>query len=109
MMGGYATSISPQFLSASTASISTRPTSPSPEVGNLIDLGQDGPVATSKDFDCIVLYDFEMDEDDRLDVKRGTVLRVTQDEDYLDQDWWYATTTDDFRSGWIPINYCKKL
>lgn len=109
MMGGYDTSISPQFLSASIASTTTRTTSPSPEVGNLIDLEQDGPVTTSKDFDCIVLYDFEMDEDDRLDVKRGTILRVTQDENYLDQDWWYATTTDDFRSGWVPINYCKKL
>ncbi|GAN04312.1 hypothetical protein MAM1_0060c03772 [Mucor ambiguus] len=105
---GGTSSPSPQFLSASTATTTT--TSPNPMVGNLIDLEQDdGPVPTPKDFDCIVLYDFEMDEDDRLDVKRGTILRVSQDEDYLDQDWWYATTTDDFRSGWVPINYCKKL
>ncbi|KAL9556408.1 hypothetical protein MBANPS3_001898 [Mucor bainieri] len=105
---GGTSSPSPQFLSTSTATTTT--TSPNPVVGNLIDLEQDdGPVPTPKDFDCIVLYDFEMDEDDRLDVKRGTILRVSQDEDYLDQDWWYATTTDDFRSGWVPINYCKKL
>ncbi|KAL0144724.1 hypothetical protein V8B55DRAFT_1455283 [Mucor lusitanicus] len=105
---GGTSSPSPQFLSASTAT--TTNTSPNPMVGNLIDLEQDeGPVPTSRDFDCIVLYDFEMDEEDRLDVKRGTILRVSQDEDYLDQDWWYATTTDDFRSGWVPINYCKKL
>ncbi|KAI8643910.1 hypothetical protein BD408DRAFT_414084 [Parasitella parasitica] len=101
----YATagSPSPRFMSPSTA------TPPAPVVGNLIDLEQDGPVATPQDFNCIVLYDFEMDEEDRLNVKRGTILRVSQDEDYLDQDWWFATTADDFKSGWVPINYCKKL
>ncbi|KAI8991430.1 hypothetical protein BDF20DRAFT_811323 [Mycotypha africana] len=63
----------------------------------------------SKDFNCIVLYDFETHEEDKLDVKRGTILRINQDEDYIDPDWWYGTSLDDFRSGWIPINYCKKI
>lgn len=77
--------------------------------GDLIDLEQIEPVITSNDFECIVLYDFQTHEEDRLDVKRGTVLRVTQDENYIDQDWWFATTIGDDRSGWVPINYCKKL
>jgi hypothetical protein len=78
-------------------------------IEDLIDLEQDGPVLTSNDFECIVLYDFETYEEDRLDVKRGTILRISQDEDYIDQDWWYGTTTDDHRSGWVPMNYCKRL
>lgn len=78
-------------------------------VENLIDLEQDGPMLTANDFECIVLYDFETHEDDRLDVKRGTILRISQDENYIDQDWWFATTMDDHRSGWVPINYCKRL
>lgn len=85
------------------------PQQPTSTIDNLIDLEQDGPVLTSKDFECIVLYDFETHEEDRLDVKRGTILRISQDDDYIDQDWWYGTTTDDHRSGWVPMNYCKKL
>lgn len=56
-----------------------------------------------------MLYDFDTHEEDRLDVKKGTILRISQDEDYIDKKWWYGTTTDDHRSGWIPINYCKRL
>ncbi|KAI9476402.1 MAG: hypothetical protein EXX96DRAFT_487163, partial [Benjaminiella poitrasii] len=67
------------------------------------------PIPTSDDFDCIMLYDFETHEEDRLDVKRGTILRISQDRDFIDPDWWFATTVDDYRSGWVPINYCKKL
>lgn len=78
-------------------------------VENLIDLEQEGPVVTANDFECIVLYDFVTHEEDRLDVKRGTVLRISQDENYIDRDWWFATTTDDHRSGWVPINYCKRI
>jgi hypothetical protein len=78
-------------------------------IDDLIDLEQDGPVITSEDFECILLYDFETHEEDRLDVKRGTILRISQDDDYIDQDWWYGTTMNDHRSGWVPMNYCKKL
>lgn len=85
---------------------------PSPQALNqedLINLEQDGPVLTSKDFECVVLYDFEIHEEDRLDVKRGTVLRISQSDDYIDPNWWYGTTVDDYRSGWVPKNYCKRL
>ncbi|KAI7891268.1 uncharacterized protein EV154DRAFT_508484 [Mucor mucedo] len=85
---------------------------PSPQatkIEDLIDLEQDGPVLTSKDFECVVLYDFGTHEEERLDVKKGTILRISQDEDYIDQNWWFGTTIDDHRSGWIPINYCKRL
>lgn len=83
-------------------------TIPDIKQGNQTDL-QNEPESSSTDFECIVLYDFETHEEDRLDVKRGTVLKITQDENYLDQDWWFATTIDNDRSGWVPINYCKKL
>lgn len=108
--GGYSTNSSSHLLSSSVPLV-TETLSPASMVGNLIDLEEtsSGPAITPNDFDCVVLYDFQMEENDRLDVKRGTVLRVSQDEDYLDPDWWYATTIDDFRSGWVPINYCKKL
>ncbi|KAI9251133.1 hypothetical protein EDC94DRAFT_526777 [Helicostylum pulchrum] len=76
---------------------------------DLIDLEQEGPVITSKDFECVVLYDISMHQEDRLDVKKGTILRISQDKDYIDPNWWYGTTIDDYRSGWVPKNYCKRL
>ncbi|KAI8084138.1 uncharacterized protein B0P05DRAFT_578568 [Gilbertella persicaria] len=64
----------------------------------------------NEEFECVLLYDFEADEEDQLNVKQGTVLRISQDPDYLDQDWWYGTTLDgQTKSGWVPITYCKKL
>ena len=95
---------SPSFIS-----VTTPLPKPTKVVENLIDLEQDGPVMTANDFECIVMYDFETHEEDRLDVKQGTVLRISQDEEYIDPDWWFGTTTDNCRSGWVPINYCKRL
>ncbi|KAI7905910.1 uncharacterized protein BX663DRAFT_580985 [Cokeromyces recurvatus] len=86
---------------------------PTEEPENLINLEDYDtvmvPISTTDDFNCIVLYDFETHEEDVLDVKKGTILRISQDKDFIDPDWWYGTTLDDSRSGWVPINYCKKL
>ncbi|PHZ17252.1 uncharacterized protein RHIMIDRAFT_253498 [Rhizopus microsporus ATCC 52813] len=61
------------------------------------------------DFECVVLYDYQPYEKDKLNVKRGDILVVHQDEDHMDPDWWYGTLKDSDSSGWVPINYCQRL
>ncbi|CAO3669678.1 hypothetical protein CU097_009817 [Rhizopus azygosporus] len=61
------------------------------------------------DFECVVLYDYQPYEKDKLNVKRGDILVVHQDDDHLDPDWWYGTVKDSNSSGWVPINYCQRL
>ncbi|KAI8974419.1 hypothetical protein BDB01DRAFT_880973 [Pilobolus umbonatus] len=65
--------------------------------------------SSSHEFKCVVLYDFETHEEDMLNVKRGTLLRINQDEYDPNDGWWYATTVDDTQSGLIPISYCRRL
>ncbi|KAI8382977.1 hypothetical protein BD560DRAFT_385679 [Blakeslea trispora] len=103
-------SISSSIYSNNSAitSSSRTPTPITPITDNLIDVDYDNEAA--QDFKCVVLYDFITDDHDQLSAKSGTVLWISQDPEFIDEEWWHATTLDDSnQSGWIPINYCKKL
>ncbi|KAI8334159.1 hypothetical protein EDC96DRAFT_525492 [Choanephora cucurbitarum] len=100
---------SPIHSSHSIVTSSSRaPTPITPVTENMIDMDYDTSLA--QDFDCVMLYDFNTDDEDQLSARSGTILRISQDPDFIDEEWWYATTLDDsHQSGWVPINYCKKL
>jgi hypothetical protein len=64
---------------------------------------------SARELEYIVMYDFITNEDDQLDCKKGTIIQVDPSISQMEDGWWFATSLDDYKSGWVPINYCKSL